>query len=122
MGRMGPGRGGMMMFDRVTPEERRKIRADAFARMDANRDGKVSFEEFRADLERRKVERQRMMFNRFSGGQDSFTLEQLNARTAERFGERFEGRGFRGGPNGAPGGRRFGPGGPPPAPPAPPAR
>jgi hypothetical protein len=59
----------------------------------------VTFEEFRADLERRKLERERRMFMRFSGGQDSVTLDQLKAREARRF----EGR--RHGPDGRDGGR-----------------
>ena len=96
----GPGWMGRGMGHRpfATREELEKRQADAFARMDANKDGKVTFEEFRADLERRKLERQREMFKRFSGGQDSVTLDQLKAREAQRF----DGRG------------RRGPGGPPP--------
>ena len=100
----------MMHRPYATKEELEKRQADAFARMDVNKDGKVTFEEFRADMERRKLERQRAMFKRFSGGQDSVTLDQLKAREAQRF----EGRGGRGGPEG----RR----GPPPAQGAAPAR
>jgi hypothetical protein len=87
------GRGRMGHRPYATREELQKRQADAFARMDANKDGRVTFEEFRADLERRKLERQREMFKRFSGGQDSVTLDQLKAREAQRF----QGRG-RGGP------------------------
>jgi Ca2+-binding EF-hand superfamily protein len=38
---------------RLTAEERAKRLSDAFARLDANKDGRVTFEEFRQDLERR---------------------------------------------------------------------
>jgi hypothetical protein len=104
--RGGPGgwMGGRMA--RLPPEEMAKRQADAFAKMDANRDGKVTFQEFRADLERRKVEREEAMFKRFSGGQDSFTLDQLKARG---------GRGDRGGRGGRGPGRGGPDQGPPPA-------
>ena len=51
------------------------------------------------------------MFDRFSGGQDSVTLDQLNARAAQRL------NGGPGGPVG-PGGQGRGPGRAPAAPPA----
>jgi hypothetical protein len=80
MGRMGPGRMGM----RLTPEERAKRRADQFTKMDANKDGKVTEPEFRAFAEARKGEREHQMFLRFSGDQESVTLDQLNARALTR--------------------------------------
>ena len=69
---------------RPSLEEIQKRNADRFAQMDVNHDGRVTFEEFRQFVERRRAERQREMFRRFSGGADSFTLDQLNARAAER--------------------------------------
>ncbi len=82
MGRMGPGHMGMGM--RLTPEERAKRRADQFARIDANKDGKVTESEFRAFIEARKREREHQMFLRFSGDQEAVTLDQLNARALTR--------------------------------------
>lgn len=82
-----------MRRERPSLEDVQKRNAEAFARMDANKDGRVVYEEFRQDLERRRAERQRRMFERFSGGQDSVTLEQLNARTAERYNQRGRGQG-----------------------------
>ena len=78
---------------RVTPEERKKLIAERFARMDANRDGKVTFEEFHAAREAARLQRQRIAFSRMTGGKDALTLEQLNER-ADTF---MEHRG-RGGP------------------------
>jgi hypothetical protein len=104
MMRRGPrfeGRGGRG-FRGPTPEEMRQLQeqrnARVFAEMDANKDGRVTQQEFTA-------QRERMAFQRFSGGQDSVTLPQLNARSAERFN-----RGQ---------GRRAAPGAPPAAPTAP---
>jgi hypothetical protein len=76
--------------------------------MDANKNGQVTFEEYRAFIEAERLERQKRQFERFSGGQSAVTLDQLNARALEREQEmrkRFEGRrGGRGpGPDG-PGG------------------
>lgn len=86
MTRMGPGpmgmRGGMRF--RLTPEERAKRRADQFAKLDANKDGKVTEPEFHAFIEARKREREHRMFLRFSGDQDAVTLDQLNARALTR--------------------------------------
>jgi hypothetical protein len=93
-----------------TPQEVQQRNAAAFARMDVNRDGRVTFEEFRQDVERRRFQRQRLMFQRFAGGQDSVTLDQMNARALERLNDRTRGRD--GGP------QRGAPGGPPAAPPA----
>ena len=98
----GPGPGRMMMRrmhrQRPSLEEVQKRNAEAFARMDANKDGRVVFDEFRQDIERRRAERQQRMFQRFSGGQDSVTLDQLNARTAERYNQRGRRQGGQGGP------------------------
>jgi hypothetical protein len=96
-----------------SPEEVQRRTTETFTRMDANRDGRVTFEEFRADMERQRMERQRRMFQRFSGGQDSVTLDQLKARALERQHDRQERRERRG---------RGGSQGRPPAPPASPAR
>jgi hypothetical protein len=95
-----------------TAEQVQQRNAALVARMDANKDGRVTFEEFRADVERQRLERQRRMFQRFSGSQDSFTLDQLNARSLERLND----RAGRGGPDGGP--RRGPPGQTPAAPPA----
>jgi hypothetical protein len=84
MGRRGP---------RPSLEQLERRNADLFAKADVNRDGRLSFDEFRQERERRRVERQRVMFQRFSGGGDSVTLDQLNARTAERYNQRGAGRG-----------------------------
>ena len=114
-GRMGRGRRGMGMMGgpRATTAELAKRRADMFARIDANKDGKVTEGEFHAFIEARKREREHRMFQRFSGGQDAVTLDQLNAKALER--ERaMEGRRGGGRGPGGPGGPR-GPGGPPPA-------
>jgi hypothetical protein len=111
-------------FQRANPEERAKRRAEMFARMDANRDGRVTEPEFHAFHEARKRERQHRMFQRFSGGQDSVTLDQLNARalTRERqMQERFQNRRGAGGARGPFDGRDFDRPAPP-APPPPPAR
>lgn len=91
------GRFGMRhhMGPRPTLAEVQRRNAEAFALMDANKDGRVTFDEFRRDLERRRLERQQDMFRRFSGGQDSVTLDQLNARAAQRL-DRDPGRGERG--------------------------
>ncbi|HTI67226.1 MAG TPA: hypothetical protein VL460_06730 [Caulobacteraceae bacterium] len=111
------GRGGadMRRFMRPTPEEVQRRVGEAFTRMDANRDGRVTFEEFRQEQERQRMERQRQMFQRFSGGQDSVTLDQLKARALEQLNDRGHGRGRGRGPGRPPGGQ-------PPAPPAPLAR
>jgi opacity protein-like surface antigen len=95
-------RGGRGRFDRHRPtlEEAEKRNAERFAQMDANHDGRVTFEEFRGYIERQRTERQRQMFQRFTGGADSVTLDQLNARAAERMKDR-GGRGP-GGPAGTP--------------------
>jgi len=69
---------------RLTPEERAKRRADQFAKLDANKDGKVTEPEFHAFIEARKREREHRMFLRFSGDQDAVTLDQLNARALTR--------------------------------------
>ena len=92
----GPGRMMMMrrgMRERPSLEDIQKRNGEAFARMDANKDGKVTYDEFRREIERRREERQRRMFERFSGGQDSVTLDQLNARAAERYNQRGRGPG-----------------------------
>lgn len=91
--RFWPARGGRRSLQDI---ERRN--AEMFAQADANKDGRLTFEEFRQFLERRRLERQREMFRRFAGGQDSVTLDQLNARAAERMADR-----ERGGPVGGPG-------------------
>lgn len=83
-----------------TAEEVQKRNAALFARVDANKDGRVTFDEFRAAQERRRLERQREMFQRFTGQQDSVTLDQLNARSLERLKERGERRGPGRGPEG----------------------
>lgn len=111
--RRGPGFGGPGGFrggqfrQPPTPQEVQQRNAALVARMDANRDGRVTFEEFRADQERQRTERQRRMFERFSGEKDSFTLDQLNARALERLNDR-DGRRGPGAPGG-PGARRGGP-------------
>lgn len=100
-----PGYGPGPRFDgqrRLDPQAIERRNAEVFARMDLNHDGRVTFEEFRQVALRRA-------FDRFSGGADSFTLDQMNARAVERLRERGARRGF-------------GPGGPPPPPPAPPVR
>jgi hypothetical protein len=102
----GDGRGFRGMRQRPTLEQVQQRNAQTFAQLDANRDGRVTQPEFQGFLERRRQERQRQAFLRFSGGQDSVTLDQLNARTAQRYDN---------GPA-----RRGGPGAPPP--PAPPVR
>ena len=96
--------GGLMGRFRPTPEEMKQLRAQRFARMDANHDGRVTFEEFRAFMEARKLERQHQAFSRLTGGKDSLTLAELN----ERADARMHGRGGHMGR----GGGRFGPGGP----------
>ncbi len=104
-GEHGPRGGGGGPFGRIRPtqEEMKQIRAQRFAKMDANHDGKVSFEEFRAYTEARKLERQHAMFSRMTGGKDSFTLAELNARSDARMHGRGGHMGRRGG--------GFGPGG-----------
>jgi hypothetical protein len=69
---------------RATPEARTQRRADLFARMDGNRDGQVTFEEYRAFIEAERLARQKRQFERFSGGQSAVTLDQLNARALQR--------------------------------------
>jgi hypothetical protein len=101
------GRGFRRMRERPTLEQVQQRNAQWFARIDANKDGRATAQEFQAFREQQRQERERSMFQRFSGGQDSVTLQQLNARTAERYNQ---------GP-----GRRAAPGTPP-APPAAPAR
>ena len=93
----------MMGRFRATPEEIKQLRAQRFARMDANHDGKVNFEEFRAFMEARKLERQHQAFSRLTGGKDSLTIAELN----ERADARMHGRGGRMGGRGG----GFGPGG-----------
>jgi hypothetical protein len=83
----------MMRHRRPTEAEMQKRRAELFAQMDANKDGRVTFEEFRQYQERRRLERQREMFQHFTGGQDSITLEQWNAQVAQRFDGRGSERG-----------------------------
>jgi len=101
----GPGARGMGRFGRFGARERPSLEqmqqrnAEMFAQLDANADGRVTLEEFQAYSERQRQERQRRMFERFSGGQDSVTLEQLNARTAERYNQR-QSRGPGGGARG----------------------
>lgn len=95
---MGRGGRGFGRGPRATPEQMRERNAQLFAQMDANRDGRATFEEFRAFQDRQRLERQRRMFQRFSNGQDSITLDQLNARAAERFNQRQGGPGRDGGP------------------------
>ena len=116
-GRFGRGGRGGFRRHRPTAEEIQKRNADLFAQLDANHDGKVTLQEFHADLERRKLEREKAMFDRFSGGQDSFTLDQLNARATARLNQ--GGPGGPGGPGRGPGrgagGPGPGPGGAPPA-------
>ena len=99
-------RGGGGEFGRFRPtlEEMKQLRAQRFAKIDANHDGKVTFEEFRAYQEAQKLERQHRMFSRLTGGKDSLTLAELN----ERADARMHGRGGRMGR----GGGRFGHGGP----------
>lgn len=93
---------------RLTPEERAKRRADLFAKMDADRNGQVTFEEYRGYIEAQRLERQKRQFERFSGGQSAVTLDQLNARALQRerdLEKRFQDRrGRRGPPPGGPGG------------------
>jgi Spy/CpxP family protein refolding chaperone len=99
-----------------TVQEVQQRNAALFARIDTNRDGRATFEEFRAEQERSRLERQRAMFRRFTGEQDSVTLDQLNARSLERLNERAQRRGQDRGPGRGPG---RGPAGQtPPAPPA----
>ena len=86
-------RGGRMGRGGLTVQEAQARNAAMFAQLDANRDGRGTFEEFRAFQERRRLERQRQAFQGLSGGQDSITLDQLNARTAERFSRRDARRG-----------------------------
>lgn len=111
--RFGPGgpggrfEGRGRMRQRPTLEQLQQRNAEWFARIDANKDGRATVQEFQTFRERQRQERERSMFQRFSGGQDSVTLQQLNARTAERYNQ---GPGRRGAP------------GTPPAPPAGPAR
>ena len=99
------GQGGRMM-QRATPEERAKRRADMFAKMDANKNGQVTFDEYRGYIEAERLERQKRQFERFSGGQSAVTLDQLNARALQREREmeqRFQDRrGRRGPPPGGP--------------------
>ena len=97
MGREGPGMRGRMGGMRPTTADLQRRNAQAFALMDANKDDRVTFPEFQRDLERRRLERQQDMFRRFSGGRDSVTLDQLNARAAERFDRGGPGRGPRDG-------------------------
>ena len=99
-GGMHRGRGGRMGRGGLTVQEAQARNATMFAQLDANRDGRASFEEFRAFQERRRLERQRQAFQSLSGGQDSVTLDQLNARTAERFSQRDARRGGGGGGGG----------------------
>ncbi|OYX31825.1 MAG: hypothetical protein B7Y99_09605 [Caulobacterales bacterium 32-69-10] len=112
-GQGGPG-GRRFMRQPPTAEQVQQRNAALVTRMDANRDGRVTFEEFRTDAERQRLERQRRMFERFSGEKDSFTLDQLNARSLERLNDRKDRqeRGGRRGPGRGPGGQT------PPAPPA----
>jgi len=72
---------------RLSPEERKKILAERFAKMDANRDGRVTFEEFHAAREAARLERQKAAFSRLTGGKDVLTLDQLE-RFADRRGPR----------------------------------
>ena len=89
--RRGPGMRGFGRFgarQRPTVADLQQRNAQMFAQLDLNKDGRATQAEFQGFLERRRQERQQQMFQRFSGGQDSVTLDQLNARTAERFNER----------------------------------
>ena len=99
----GPRGGGAFGRFRPTPEEMKQLRAQRFARIDTNHDGKVTFEEFRAYQEAQKLERQHRAFSRLTGGKDSLTLAELN----ERGDARMHGRGGHMGGRGG----RFGPGG-----------
>jgi hypothetical protein len=91
------GRMGRMGRTPPTAEQVQARNAALFAELDANRDGRATFEEFRALQERRRLERQRRVFQGLSGGQDSVTLEQLNTRSAERMKQREARRGGGGG-------------------------
>lgn len=90
-------RGGFGAFgggrNRPTLEQMQQRNAQMFAELDANKDGRATQAEFTAMIERRKAEREKQMFQRFSGGSDSVTLDQLNARTAERMNQRPNGPG-----------------------------
>ncbi len=97
----GPGRGrGFGGFgggrERPTLEQIQQRNAQMFAQLDVNKDGRATQAEFQAMIERRRAERQQQMFQRFSGGSDSVTLDQLNARAAERFNQRPGGPGGQG--------------------------
>jgi hypothetical protein len=76
-----------------TAEQLEARNTQLFAELDANRDGRATFEEFRQLQEQRRDERQRQAFQRFSNGQDSVTLSDLNARAAERMQQRQNRRG-----------------------------
>lgn len=91
-GGRGPGGDGQ----RPTLEQMQQRTAQMFAQLDVNKDGRATQAEFQAMMERRRVERQQEAFQRFSGGADSVTLDQLNARMAERFSQRQGGRGGEG--------------------------
>jgi hypothetical protein len=80
----GQGRGEAL---RLSPEERKRILTERFQKIDANRDGRVTFEEMRAYREARRLERQRQAFARLSGGKDALTLDDFT-RLAERGGGR----------------------------------
>lgn len=86
--------------DRLSLEQLQQRNAEVFARIDANKDGRATQAEYTAFLEQRRQERLRAMFQRFSGGQDSITLEQLNTRAAQRYNERGPNPGDRGRPGG----------------------
>jgi hypothetical protein len=86
---------------RASPEQVKQRNAERFAKMDANRDGSVTFDEFRGFLEARRLERQRQAFSRLTDGKNVLTLGQLNER-ADRFMQ---------GPGGRRGLRGPGPGG-----------
>ena len=76
-------------------------RADArFARLDANRDGRVTADEARQAGEARRAERQGQMFDRLDANRDgAISREEFGQRQAMR-GERREGRAMRGGRRG----------------------
>jgi hypothetical protein len=99
MGRHFGGRGGMGGAMRLSPEERKKLLTERFQKIDANRDGRVTFEEMRSWREAQRLERQKQAFARLAGGKDALTLEDFT-RLGERGGpERGAmGRGGRMGP------------------------
>jgi RNA polymerase sigma factor (sigma-70 family) len=76
---------------RLSPEERKKILTERFQKIDANRDGRVTFEEMRTYREAQRLERQKQAFSRLAGGKDAMTLDDFT-RLGERGGMRRGGR------------------------------